>query len=39
MSIHTTAIISNKSKIGENVEIGPFTIIHDNVEIGDNTSI
>lgn len=35
--IHTTAIISNKAKIGENVEIGPYCIIGDDVEIGGGT--
>lgn len=36
---HNTAIISAKAKIGENVIIGPYTIIEDDVEIGDNTEI
>lgn len=31
--------ISKKAKIGENVKIGNFNIIEDNVEIGDNTEI
>ncbi|MFW1911294.1 DapH/DapD/GlmU-related protein [Acinetobacter ursingii] len=39
MSIHATAIVSEKAKIGENVTIGPSTIIYDNVEIGDNSVI
>jgi len=39
MTIHHTAIISPKAKIGANVEIGPNTIIYDNAEIGDNTII
>jgi acyl-[acyl carrier protein]--UDP-N-acetylglucosamine O-acyltransferase len=33
--IHSTAIVSSKAKIGENVEIGAFTIVHDNCVIGD----
>jgi UDP-N-acetylglucosamine acyltransferase len=37
--IHNTAIISSKAEIGNNVEIGPFTIIEDKVKIGDNCSI
>ena len=37
--IHPTAIIDQKAKIGENVEIGAFTLIGGNVEIGDNTII
>ncbi|MCL6263680.1 N-acetyltransferase [Craterilacuibacter sp. RT1T] len=39
MKIHGTAIVSEKAKIGRGVEIGPYTIIHDNVKIGDNTVI
>ncbi len=37
--IHQTAIISSKAKIGRNVTIEPYCIIHDNVEIGDNCFI
>lgn len=37
--IHKTAIVSSKAKIGNNVEIGAFTIVHDEVQIGDNTKI
>ena len=37
--IHPTAIISNKARIGQNVSIGQFTTIYDNVVIGDNTVI
>lgn len=33
--IHPTAIISPKAKIGENVEIGPYCVIYDGVELGD----
>lgn len=36
---HNTAIISKEAKIGENVIIGPYSIIEDDVEIGDNTEI
>ena len=39
MMIHSTAIISSKAKIGGNVSIGAFSIIHENVVIGDNTII
>ena len=39
MMIHSTAIISSKAKIGENVSIGAFSIVHENVVIGDNTII
>lgn len=36
MSIHPTAIISPKARLGENVSVGAFTIIYDNVHISDN---
>lgn len=39
MTIHPSAIISDKSSIGQNVQIGPFCIIHDHVKIGDGTRI
>jgi UDP-N-acetylglucosamine acyltransferase len=37
--IHNTAIVSSKAEIGNNVEIGPFTIIEEKVKIGDNCKI
>lgn len=37
--IHETALISENATVGNNVSIGPFSIIHDGVTIGDNTSI
>jgi acyl-[acyl carrier protein]--UDP-N-acetylglucosamine O-acyltransferase len=37
--IHPSAIVSPKAKLGANVKIGPFSIVHDNVDIGDNTVI
>lgn len=37
--IHPTAIISSSAKIGHNVTIGAFCIIHDNVELSDNCVI
>lgn len=39
MNIHSTAIISDKAIIGDNVTIGPYTIVYDNVEIAENTKI
>ncbi len=38
-NIHPLASISQGAKIGQNVRIGPFTVVHDNVQIGDGTSI
>ncbi|MEJ5165955.1 MAG: acyl-ACP--UDP-N-acetylglucosamine O-acyltransferase [Thermoanaerobaculia bacterium] len=35
--IHSTAIISNKARISDNVEIGPYCIVGDDVEIGEGT--
>lgn len=37
--IHATALIDDGAKIGNNVSIGPCSIVHKNVVIGDNTEI
>lgn len=37
--IHPTAIISPGAKLGERVEVGPYTIIEQHVEVGDDTVI
>lgn len=37
--IHKTALISSKACIGNNVTIGPYSIIHDDVIIGDGSTI
>lgn len=37
--IHSTAFVSDKAVIGNNVSIGAYTVIHDNVIIGDNSII
>jgi len=37
--IHSTAIVDKKCKLGNNVQIGPYSVIGPNVEIGDNTII
>ena len=39
MSIHPSAIISSKAKIGHNVSIGPYTVIEGDVSIGDHSSL
>lgn len=36
-SIHSTAYVFTKAKLGNNVSIGPQCVIEDNVEIGDNS--
>ena len=37
--IHNTAIVSSKAQLGENVKVGAFTIIEDDVIIGDDNEI
>ena len=37
--IHKTAIVDPKAKISTNVNIGPYSIIGPNVEIGEDTDI
>lgn len=39
MSIHDTAIISNKATIADDVEIGAYSIIGDDVEVGSGSRI
>ena len=39
MKIHSTAIIHDKSKIDDSVEIGPFCIIDKDVEIKKGTKL
>jgi len=39
MSIHNTAVISKKAKLGENISVGPYTVIADNISIGSGTKI
>lgn len=36
MAIHPTAVVSPKAEIGSNVEIGPYSVVEDDVRIGDN---
>jgi len=37
--IHATAIISDKAKIADDVQIGPYSIVGDDVEIGSGTRV
>ena len=37
--IHPTALVSPQAKLGENVTVGPFTVIHDNVHVGSGSRI
>ena len=39
MSIHKSAIISDKAEIGNNVSVGPYCIVGPNVKIGENTKL
>lgn len=38
-TIHPSAIVSSKARIGNNVSIGPFCVVEDDVEIGDGTEL
>lgn len=38
-NIHSTAIVHKKAKLGEKVSVGPFSIIEENVEVGDQSRI
>ena len=37
--LHSTALISANANLGKNVQVGPFSIIEDDVSIGNNTII
>lgn len=37
--VHSSPLVAPGAKIGRDVEIGPFTIIHDNVVIGDRVKV
>lgn len=37
--IHSTAIVAKSAHIGKSVAIGAYTVIEDNVEVGENTII
>lgn len=37
--IHPTAIVSSDARLGEDVTVGAYSIIHDNVTIGENSTI
>ena len=37
--IHPTAVVSSKAELGENVTVGPFSVIEDKVNIADETWI
>ena len=39
MAIHPTAIIGKKAGLGKDVEIGPYTIVEDEVKIGQRVKI
>ena len=38
-NIHSTAIVSSKAKLGQNVNIGPYCIINSNVILGNNCNL
>ncbi|MCM8771118.1 MAG: acyl-[acyl-carrier-protein]--UDP-N-acetylglucosamine O-acyltransferase, partial [Candidatus Omnitrophica bacterium] len=37
--IHPQAIVSKKAKLADDIEVGPYTVIGDNVSIGAGTKI
>lgn len=37
--IHPTALVSPHAKLGDNISVGPFTVIHDNAQVGSGTRI
>lgn len=37
--IHQTALVSSQAEIGENVTVGPYSVIDEDVTIGANTSV
>lgn len=37
--IHPTAYVSPGAKLGNGVEIGPFSVVHENVILGDRTKV
>ncbi|MBT6392215.1 MAG: acyl-[acyl-carrier-protein]--UDP-N-acetylglucosamine O-acyltransferase, partial [Nitrosomonadales bacterium] len=39
MGMDSSSIISNSAKIHPSVDIGPFCIIGDDVELGEGTSV
>jgi acetyltransferase-like isoleucine patch superfamily enzyme len=39
MSISSLALVSPRARLGEDVSVGPFTVIHDNVELGDRVTV
>lgn len=39
VNIHPTSFVDSRAKLGTGVEIGPFTVVHGNVVIGNRTQI
>lgn len=39
ISIHPSAYVASSAKLGNDVEIGPFSIVHENVVLGDKVKI
>ena len=38
-NIHPTAVISGKAKLGDNITISAFSVVEDDVEIGNDCDI
>lgn len=39
VKIHSTSIVSPLARLGKDVEVGPYSIIHDNVVLGDSVKV
>jgi len=37
--IHPSAVVSSRARLGRNVRIGPFTVVHDDVVLGDDAVV
>ncbi|MDC0598498.1 acetyltransferase [Gammaproteobacteria bacterium] len=39
ISVHASALVSTSARLGDDVEIGPFCIVHDNVVLGNRVKV
>ena len=39
MSVHPTAVVSSRARLGRDVVVGPYAVVEDDVVIGDGTEI
>ena len=38
-AVHPSSLVSSKATLGEDIEVGPFSIVHDNVVVGNRVRI